>query len=78
MGPCEPAAGGTLVDVHVLQVDIHPNNAPAGEGTKGGWEVQGGSRLEFEDDGDKDHKRQQFSKEKTRNRDKWSMKYKDE
>lgn len=36
VGPSKPAAGGALVDVHILQVDIHPNNAPAGEGTKRG------------------------------------------
>lgn len=31
MGSCEPAVRGALVDVHVLQVDVHAYHAPAGQ-----------------------------------------------
>ncbi len=35
VSPGEPATGGALVDVHVLQVHIHTNDTPA-RGKKGG------------------------------------------
>lgn len=34
VSPSKPAAGGALVNVHILQVDIHPDNAPAREGKR--------------------------------------------
>lgn len=31
MGSCEPAVGGALVDVHILEVNVHAHNATAGQ-----------------------------------------------
>lgn len=46
VSPSEPATGGALVNVHVLQVHIHTNNTSATEKEEG--EKEGGNREDNE------------------------------
>lgn len=62
VSPSKPATGGALVNVHILQVDIHPHNAPAREG-KRVTSVERSAVTEWRRwsqnmKGDKNHKRQ--------------------
>lgn len=50
--PGEPATGGALVNVHVLQVHIHANDTPAGE--KEGSKDRGNEERNKEREGDEE------------------------